>query len=183
MNLCDEELARALMRQPEVKRALGEVKLKLKYPSGDAAVEKAMQALCGQVKTASGIDLTPVAVDPQTLRSDLEEIQSYDLAYYHYDFPDETFWLWPLLGLGNQLGLGTPTEVEGALRESMGRRDFPQVQKYTHTVHEKVVSEMPLIPLWQLDPLLAWGKHVKPGLVDPLLVFTDIDEWQLESSR
>jgi ABC-type transport system substrate-binding protein len=183
LDLCDDELAHALMRRPETKRALGQVKLTLKFPSGDPAVAKAMTQLCQQVKDTSGIELTPVPVEPQTLRSDVEEIQSYDLAYYHYDFPDETFWLWPLLGLGNQLGLATPTEVETNLRESMGRRDFPQVQKFTHQVHEKVVSEMPLIPLWQLDALLAWGKQVKPGLVDPLLVFTDIDLWQLELAR
>jgi ABC-type transport system substrate-binding protein len=182
-DLNDLELARALMRQPEVKRALGQVKLTLKFPSGDPALAKAMTMLCEQVRAASGIDLKPVPCQPQELRSDVEEIRSYDLAYYHYDFPDETFWLWPLLGLGNQLGLATPTEVETSLRESMGRRDFPMVQKYTHQVHETVVTEMPLIPLWQLDALLAWGKQVRPGLVDPLLVFTDIDQWQLELAR
>jgi hypothetical protein len=65
----------------------------------------------------------------------------------------------------------------------MGRRDFAQVQKRTHQIHEILVREMPLIPLWQLDPLSAWAKHVKPGAVDPLLVFTDIEHWQLELGR
>ena len=30
------------------------------------------------------------------LESDADQ-HSYDLAYYWYDYPDTTFWLWPLL--------------------------------------------------------------------------------------
>jgi ABC-type transport system substrate-binding protein len=180
LDLFDAELSRALAQQPAVKKALGEAKLELKYPAGDPVLEKAMAALCKQVKAATGIELKPVARDVRALRSDVEEVNDYDLAYYHYDFPDETFWLWPLLrDGGNYLGFSN-AEVETMLVDSMGRRDFAQVQRYAHQIHEILVREMPLIPLWQLDPLLAWGKHVKPGAIDPLLVFTDIDQWHLE---
>src|SRR5262249_46793106 len=72
--------------------------LKLKYPKGDPILEKALEDLCAQVKSSTGIGLELSPCDPIQLRQDVERTQSYDLAYYHYDFPDETYWLGPLLG-------------------------------------------------------------------------------------
>src|SRR5204862_7484374 len=62
-----------------------DIRLTLKYPTGDTQVEKAVADLCNQMKTI-GITLVPEARDPRDLRADVEETRSYDLAYYHYDF-------------------------------------------------------------------------------------------------
>ena len=43
-----------------------------------------------------------------------------------------------------------------------------------------LVAEMPVIPLWQLDPLLVIHDHLKTVPFDPWLVFTDVEQWRLE---
>jgi ABC-type transport system substrate-binding protein len=181
----DHDLAVSLAKQPETRKGMGPTPLTLKYPEGDAALDKAMEALVAQVKEAAGIELQLVKRSPRDLRADVEEVQSFDLAYYHFDFPDETYSLWPLLGpgpggSGNFFGFQN-NQVETNLQELRGHRDFAQVKRYMHGIHEILNSEVPLIPLWQLDPLLAWHPTVKPpGPVDPLLVFTDIDRWRVD---
>jgi ABC-type transport system substrate-binding protein len=168
--------------------------LSLKYPSGDPAVEKAMRDLAEQVKGTIGVTLTPEAVPADKLRHAVEDVYDYDLAYYHYDFPDDVFWLGPLLAPRggpageNYLGYPAPGEKDGLLTLMMDacrRRDFPQVQGYTHALHGRFLKEdMPFIPLWQLDPLAAVSTQV--GLpsydppFDPVLVFTDVELWKIK---
>jgi ABC-type transport system substrate-binding protein len=150
-----------------------------------------MARLCEQVqetlKAAKGppLTLTPQEVDPVSLRADVEgETPNYELAYYHYDFPDDTYWLGPLLGRRGPAGdnyLGYKGEdVQKLLQETMGRRDVARVQKDAHLLHRKLYEEMPLIPLWQLDPLWAVGSGLQTGPLDPPRVFADVDRWELK---
>jgi len=184
LDLFDAERARALSREPAVRKA-AETPLKLKYPEGDAVLAAALQALCEQVKEATGLVLELAPCDPCRLREDVEQTQSYDLAYYHYDFPDETYWLWPLLGptgraaADNNLLNFRDKSIQPLLQEAMGYRDFAEVRKRLQMVHTFLSSEMPLIPLWQLDPLYAYHSDVTPALLDPVLVFSNIEEWRL----
>jgi peptide/nickel transport system substrate-binding protein len=171
-----------------------DVTLSLKYPKGEPGLEDTMAALCEQVtdtlkhKGKPTVKLQAEGVDPYELRKEVEVTHDYDLAYYHYDYPDETFWLMPLLGpngrgrADNYLGYREGSLV-GRVRESMGLRDFRQVKEYAHSIHRKLLEEeMPIIPLWQLDPLLAY-RHGEEGVevvpFDPLLVFTDADQWRV----
>jgi hypothetical protein len=39
---------------------------------------------------------------------------------------------------------------------------------------------MPLIPLWQLDTHLAYHHDLTPVRIDPLLVFSEVEQWKLE---
>ena len=41
------------------------------------------------------LELKPVS--PNDLRDVVERDHNYSLAYYHYDFPDDVYWLGPLL--------------------------------------------------------------------------------------
>jgi ABC-type oligopeptide transport system substrate-binding subunit len=184
--LFDAERAHSLSQLPAVRKIAAEGALKLKYPEGDAVLAEALTKLCEQVKEATGIVLEPTPCDPCRLREDVELTQSYDLAYYHYDFPDETYWLWPLLGPpvredgdSNFLKF-TDDKIQPVLKAAMTYRDFDQVRKYQWTVHESLNREMPFIPLWQLDPLLAY-RGLKPVGLDPVLVFTNIEEWSLRT--
>lgn len=183
-DLFDPDKARALAQQPAAK-ALTATPLTLKFAEGDPAVEKALGMVRDQVREATGLTLELVKCDPRKLREEVEEVQSYDIAYYSYDYPDETYWLWPLLGPGrkgaggNWLNYSHP-DVEASLQETMGRRSFPWVKKHVQEMHELLVREMPLVPLWQLDPLMAWSRGVRPVPFDPLLVFTDIEQWHLD---
>jgi ABC-type transport system substrate-binding protein len=191
--LFDAEKAKALSSDPAVRKAIERGPLKLKYPEGDPVLADALTDLVAQVKSATGLVLELVPCDPYLLRQDVEQAQSYDLAYYHYDFPDETYWLWPLLGPyglhgkidpsspdGNFLNF-TDDKLQSLLREATGYRDFAKVREYQQKVHDNLMKlSMPFIPLWQLDPLLAIHRDVKPAALDPALVFTNIAEWRLE---
>lgn len=181
----DPALARGLLAQ-EAKAVRRPITLSLKYPAGEDHLAGAMNALAEQVKeyTNGEIVLQVKDVDPHALRDEVEGAHTYELAYYHYDYPDETFWLGPLLGPralpqgGNYLGY----QGEAGLRvqNALAFRDFSELQKEARKTDEKLRAEMPLIPLWQLDPLIALRSHVKTVPFDPWRVFTDIDHWQLD---
>jgi ABC-type oligopeptide transport system substrate-binding subunit len=183
LDLFDPALAKSV--SAEDRKALGDVPLKLKYPKGDPALDEALGELCAQVKELTGITLEPLPCDPHKLRVDVEQTQSYDLAYYHYDFPDETYWLWPLFSPlratdDNNFLKFTDDKLQQLLKDAMSYRDFAKVQEYLLLVHRILDQEMPFIPLWQLDPLVAYTRDVSPVDLDPLLVFTSIEEWRLQ---
>jgi ABC-type oligopeptide transport system substrate-binding subunit len=177
----DPALAKVKLEVSEVKK----LDLELKYPRGDDRLDKAMRALCDDLGGQLGITVNPVPRDPTDLRRDIEDTK-FDLAYTHYDFPDETFWLMPLLGTSSRAGgdnyLGYNGSLLGRIQVAAGRRHFAQVRKFAHAIHRDFLDkEMPFIPLWQLDPLMAYRKDrldVVP--FDPLLVFTDVEHWRVK---
>ena len=71
--------------------------ISLKYHDDDPRVAEAMKAVQDQVKKEIGIDLDLQPLPPKKLREDVEGSHNYELAYYHYDYPADAFWLWPLL--------------------------------------------------------------------------------------
>jgi ABC-type transport system substrate-binding protein len=166
---------------------LNGVKLSLKYPNDDPRVKTAMEAVKEQVQKEVGVDLDLQALPPRQLREDVEGAHDYELAYYHYDYPTDAFWLWPLFDPratdtrgSNYLGYRNDAALEKQFGEVLARRDFPQVQKATHILHELVFDRMPFIPLWQLDTHVAMSRDLKTVPFNPLLVFTDIEQWRLE---
>jgi ABC-type oligopeptide transport system substrate-binding subunit len=183
----DVELARAKLAQSKAEK----LELTLKYPSGDPALAEAMKALCKDVSEALKIKLKPVELDPRDLRRDIQRTD-FQLAYCHYDFPDETFWLKPLLGTSSRAGggnlFGYTGGLVGKIEASTGLRHFTQVRKYAHVIHRDFLErEMPFIPLWQLDPLLAYRSDgdckVEVVPFDPQLVFTDVEQWRVVRNK
>jgi ABC-type transport system substrate-binding protein len=161
----------------------------LLYPAGDPQAEAAMKGLAEQVK-AIGVKLTPTPLPPDQLRDRVEKKHDYYLAYYHYDFPDDVYWLGPLLDSGP--GKANYLEYKGGgtgdlipmIRDASRQRDFPQVRDLAHRLHDTFLKEeMPFIPLWQLDPQAAYHRDVLPPgsdpPFDPVLVFTDAELWKL----
>jgi peptide/nickel transport system substrate-binding protein len=170
-------------------KARGE-KLTLKYPTGDAQVAQACQLIRDQVAALdAGIELVLEPRPPHELWADVEVKRAYDLAYYHHDYASEAYWLWPLLdsreaarsGSRNYLGY-EDAELDSDFRKAMGHRELAEVQRYTHRIHQRLFDRMPLIPLWQLDTHIAYHPNLQdlPRHIDPLLVFTDVDQWRLE---
>ena len=90
----------------------------LKYPAGDAVIAKAMTDLATQVNDAIGVTLEPKAVSPNELRDAVERDHNYSLAYYHYDFPDDVYWLGPLL---DRRAEGQPAGISWGTRASSAR--------------------------------------------------------------
>jgi peptide/nickel transport system substrate-binding protein len=157
---------------------------KLKYVADDPAVEEAMKELCAQVKDRTGVVLEPTPCTAYKLCEDVEKTKDFDLAYYHYDFPDESYWLAPLLGAppgteDTNMFKFQQTDLSSLLAGTRNFRDFAVFQKYQWSMQDLLNRELPFIPLWQLDPLLAYRSDVRPVALDPLLVFSNIEEWHL----
>lgn len=163
--------------------------LKLKYPQGQPALDEAMKELSEQVKSLTGVVLEPVACDPYQLRKAVEQRHDYDVAYYHYDFPDESYWLAPLLGPPSRVDGNknifnfANAKITNIVNEAECYRDFTMVREYQWTLHKMLRDEMPFIPLWQLDPLLAYRREVRPAALDAQRVFRNIEDWRLRQRR
>jgi ABC-type oligopeptide transport system substrate-binding subunit len=184
----DRATARTRLKRVLAKLGSKEVVLTVKYPAGDPATEAAVIDLCARVsKDLPGVKLKAESCSPRDLREAVEDTHSYELAYYHYDYPDEAFWLMPLLGPSGRSGsaenyLGYNGGLVTLIQEATNRRHFTQVRDYAHRIHQQFLqSEMPFIPLWQLDPLYASKKGaVEMGPVDPGRIFARIDQWRVK---
>lgn len=178
--------AKLLKNQPTVVDAAKSGPWVLKYATGNPALDEAMKELCAQVKELIGVELEPKPCDPYQLRADVEQDKNYDLAYCHYDFPDESYWLAPLFGPppgredDTNIFKYHKNELTKLLEGTKSYRDFPKVREHQWLIHAFLNREMPFIPLWQLDPLLAYRGEVKPAALDPLLLFGNIEEWRLQ---
>ena len=165
-----------------------------------------MKALCKGVEEHTGIKLELVPLKPHTLYEDVMLSHDYDLAYFHYDYPSATYWLWPLFdphgiveGTGGSNFLGyRDGELETLFRKAMAHRSFPQVRDLTREIHAAfALQKMPFIPLWQLDTHVAYhadlqlapseqadpnapGPEGKRLRFDPLAIFTDVERWQFQ---
>ncbi|HLN30742.1 MAG TPA: ABC transporter substrate-binding protein [Gemmataceae bacterium] len=174
-------------------------KLTLKYPKvgedDDPTIASACAAIHDQLHEV-GIEVELQPRTPHELRHDVEVLHDYDLAYYHYDYPDESYCLWPLFdngavgqGEGNYLGYQNDSNLQSLLHSAMNHRQLAKVQEVAHQIHILMYERMPFIPLWQLDTHLAIHDNLKiPGLtdesastssIDPLLIFDNAQRWRL----
>jgi ABC-type oligopeptide transport system substrate-binding subunit len=178
----DADRARVKLKAAQAKLGETMFRLKLKYPSGDKQLAAAMKELCEAVgKELPGVTLEPDEVKPHELLEDVVRTPSFDLAYWSYDFPDETFWLLPLLGGDNFMGFNGPLVAK--IQSSMMLRHFTQVRELAQAIHlEMLNTEMPFIPLWQLAPLYAYRKDrlTLPPAVDGNHIFAQVETWRLK---
>ena len=174
----DPQLAATLFAR-SLEGAGGKVELSLKYPAGDPQVAAAMADLRKQVLEVSKekVTLNLEPLDPHDLRKAVEgerdakpgeeRNRNYQLAYWHYDYPDETYWLGPLLGQGGDNPMNyRGTELQGLIEKMQARREFDTVREQMRALHGLLDGTMPLIPLWQLDPLSAYREELKPVAYD-----------------
>jgi ABC-type transport system substrate-binding protein len=162
--------------------------LSLKYPDDDPAVAAACEAIAKQA-LAAGIEVKPEKRSPATLHREVVEDKNYDLAYCHWDYPNEAYWLAPLLEQ-KFLGYTVDAEMEKLFRQVLVHREFAVVEELTHEIEKRFLDQMPFIPLWQLDTHLAIhsslgifdssGRQAPP---DPVLIFTDVERWVLDSKQ
>jgi ABC-type oligopeptide transport system substrate-binding subunit len=171
---------------PNLKAKLaGANPLKLAYPKDEKDVAQAMEAIQKQLKDTLNLDIELKDVEARVLQ-DQVEAGSYDLAYYHYDYPSEAYWLWPLLYQEkNILGyINNDATLDSFLRQAMGRRDFAKLQELKHIIDEYVISRhMLFIPLWQLGAYVAIRSTFETPALDPLHVLNDVERWTLKGRR
>jgi ABC-type oligopeptide transport system substrate-binding subunit len=186
LDLYDEAKARGLYSglKDRIGKNIHVEPFELKYPIGDPAVKAAMEGICQQWQAVLGFRAEALAVEAHQLRKDVES-GNYELAYYYYDFQDDTFCLAPLLaprpGQESLNIFGTASSnIEAVLQDIRVRREPERVKKDAWKIHEYLYSSMPFIPLWQLDPLAAIHNSVKAPRFDPLLVFPEVDQWTAE---
>jgi peptide/nickel transport system substrate-binding protein len=182
------ERAKALMGK--CKEKVGSTKLTLKYPNDDTRVTRACEAIRAQV-AAAGLELQLEACSPAELRKAVEQDHKYDLAYYHWDYTSEAYLSWPLFdpnasrpGGSNFLGYQPDSELLKWFQAALNHREFAKVVENTRAIEMELEVKMPLIPLWQLDTLLAIQEGIKTApdvnRLDPLRVFTDVEQWELK---
>jgi ABC-type transport system substrate-binding protein len=165
------------------------LKLDVLYPDDDPILEEIVKELTekdreGAKKLFQGafIELVPHRVSPGELRTKVEARQ-YQAAFYHYDYPDDTFWLRPLLGPAGPHGAGNifdyrDPKFDNLLQNIDKVRNFRSVRELMQEAHAKFALDVPFIPLWQLDSCLAIGPGVTPREgFDPLYPFADPDRW------
>lgn len=172
------------------------VELSLKYPDADPRVARACEKMKEQIERISPERKITIRLEPvpeEDLYKRVEQDNDYDLAYYHWDYPTEDYWLYPLLdqradsirpGGPNFLGYQNDGHLMGLFNMAMTHREFKTVQKITHEIHAHLFDassgKVPFIPLWQLDTHIAYVNDLKPVGLDPLRVFTHAEEWRLE---
>ena len=186
-HLDDPNLARRLRT-----KAAGRVDLELKYPDGDRAVAEACKLMTEQVaEPDAGVTLKLKAVPPADYYRLVFLERDFQLAYWHYDYPDDWFSPAGLLDPGGQEFQGRnfmryepSTDMQQLLLLCQDRREFGVVQKAMQQLHATFAAEMPFIPLWHLDThaLLGAGLTTVPpaAQLDPLAPFTHIEQWSLE---
>ena len=197
------DVGRARAQMDEFKKK--NVRLSLKYPNDDPALDAAMKYLATNLKNTIGVDVDAMPMPPRRLREAVEEEQDYELAYCYYDYPDQTYWLWPLLdprsaqlGGRNYLGYTKAANLERRFQEVRGHRNFDRVREITHTIHRIFIQqEMPFIPLWQLDRQLVVHNDLllydgvrnlpvhagTPLPLDPLRLFSTVEYWKVRRKQ
>jgi ABC-type oligopeptide transport system substrate-binding subunit len=176
------------------KTGVKHIELTLKYPNDDARVAAACRDIADQVaRLDSGKDLALslklVPLPPRQLKEAVDG-RDYELAYYHRDYADESYWLWPLFdtrrealqqGGSNFLGYKNDDHLEKLFRDIMAERDFTRLRERTHALHAHLYEMMPLIPLWQLDVHVTIHPNLSLPVarLDPLRIFAGVEDWTL----
>lgn len=164
-------------------RELGEaLKLRLVYPAGNPEVEAALKQIESQAREA-GITLELKALDATTYREEALRRRDFDLAYWSYTYPDCTYWVEPLLSGGNVMNYHPDEELAALFREVRLHKNFRELRKLTHQIHEHVARSAAIIPLWQLDTYVAVSSSVQDATLDPWVLFGNVERWRLEASR
>jgi ABC-type transport system substrate-binding protein len=170
------------------------VKLELKYPNDDPAVERACQQIQQQLAEYK-ITIRLAPRTPADLRKQVTVDTDFQLAYWRHDFADDWFDIGGLLdphrigppgqtGGGNFMSYTPSPDFAALLVRSQSHRDFGELRIALRQLHLEFRKEMPFIPLWNLDThILATSRlRTEPAvpLLDPLAPFLFVDQWTLK---
>jgi ABC-type transport system substrate-binding protein len=176
------------------------LKLTLKYPADQPDVEEACNEIANMVKDQTGVEIQPVAVPAGELRDAVEKYHNFELAYCSWDYPDNSFSLAPLFAAApegapgpnapayrtrNILGPVNDPDLDALFGKLRTRRQFGEVRRIQQAIHRQIYDKMPLIPLWQLDTLIAVHANLitvpEPDRLDAQHLFRHADAWRWSS--
>jgi len=158
-------------------------------------------AACKQIETdleAVGLQIRLEPVSTAQFYKQVKVDHSFDLAYWRHDFADETYRLWPLFDLGavakggdNFMGFQQEEEKQDPNAPSLvtmftelrNRKQFVEVQRKAHDIHDHIHKLAIIIPLWQLDTYIAVSDRLEYQNLDPLSLFRDAQHWTLKPPR
>jgi peptide/nickel transport system substrate-binding protein len=185
-SLYQPELAKSFARK------VSPVRLTLKYPSAEPGVAEACTALADQahklfaeVNVNVTLDLVPLS--PDKMRDAIHK-RDYELAYHHWDYDDDNFWLWPLFdphasalaaGGSNFLGYENDSKLQSLLRGVLNHRQFSVVRELQRSIHDHLYERMPFIPLWQLPVNVATSPALRTGPLDAHQLFASVLDWKV----
>jgi ABC-type transport system substrate-binding protein len=184
------ELARSFAKK--VGQTSRQLRLSLKYPADEPGVKEACAAISEQVTKVFAdanvsIMLAFVPLGSHEMRATLQA-RDYELAYHHWDFADDNYWLWPLFdphpdalrpGGSNFLGYDNDAKLQTLLRSVMSHRQFAAVRDIQQSIHAHLYERMPFIPLWQLSQTCAVHSSLSVPILDPQRPFANILDWRL----
>jgi ABC-type transport system substrate-binding protein len=177
-NLFNSELAKSKLK--------GSVTLALKFPDDDPRVGEACKDIQKQLERLGKgrIKLELQGMKPSELK-DAVDRRDYQLAYFHVDYSDDTYPLWPFFeegeamakGGANFLGYDMDGKLLTLIDDLRGTRQFGAMKGAAHGIHSHLFDQMPFIPLWQLDTHIAY-RGVRPRDLDGDHIFANITQWE-----
>jgi peptide/nickel transport system substrate-binding protein len=191
-----ESLARQLVNELKAAELLLDRPLTLKYPLGDAPVEKAASQMRRYIE-AAGFQVKTEAKIEADLRHEVVDEQDFDLAYWRYDHRNVLYNIAPLFdpqqtqpGGTNFMGYHQPglTKLFNELRREQRPLDIWSIQR---EIHRYLSDEVVFVPLWQLDNYIAYtsklvyrdpttGSQARQIPIHPLYLFRRTEGWYLE---
>ena len=141
------------------------------------AVCRRIQDQIRQASTPVGgsakVEIELVALDEAAFQRSVYETFNYDLAYVPIDYEDDRYDLSALVddrvkGLGSRNYLGYPgaaaNDADRALVQSIlymrTARDADRLEQFSKEVHKSVRTQVPFVPLWQLDRPMAVSRKL-----------------------
>jgi peptide/nickel transport system substrate-binding protein len=195
----DESLAKQLIEEARKANRLPNRTLTLKYPMGDAAVEKAASQIKKDLQRI-GLDVKTESKIESDLRHEVIDEQDFDIVYWRYDHSSVLYNISPLFDPDQQQPGGTNfmgyhnaelVKLFSYLRQEQRPFELWEIQREIHRfIHREVV----LIPLWQLDNYIAYtskllyrqqigdsaAQQARQLPIHPMYLFRKTEAWYLE---
>jgi ABC-type transport system substrate-binding protein len=108
----------------------------------------------------------------------------WDVIYRTASLAEPLTDLWPFLALGNSTEAGAlahlPTWLRQELLDLDRVGDWKSAADLLHYLHRQFWAEVHLIPLWEIDDVMVYRKHVR-GVPDrPVEPYQRIERWKVE---
>lgn len=182
----DQSQAKSFLAKAQAEEVGQVFPLDLVYPARDANVEAACEAIRDQL-AAAGVEVELRAVEPEQFHDEVTVRHNFDLAYWRHDFPDETYWLWPLFdpsdtgpGGANFMGVVPDQDLRDLFKDIAIHKRFSLIQQRMHQLHRHIAQQAWIIPLWQLDTYVAISDSLENVQLDPIYLFDEVDRWELK---